>query len=1076
MKKANVRKYRLGLDLGTNSLGWAAITLDENDSPCGVLGMGVRIFPDGRKPTNKTSNAVDRRLARGQRRRRDRYLKRRSVLIDALVEFGLMPQDKDERKALERHDPYILRARALNERLDPFELGRALFHLNQRRGFKSNRKAAPDDENEARKTRDDISLLRQRIDESGARTLGEFLARRHDNGDTVRARSDMALYPDRAMYEAEFNTIREAQKSRHDLNPEQWDRLRDIIFFQRDLKPVDPGLCQFEFQSGEKRAARALPIFQEFRMLHEVNNLRLWVGSGPDRPLDDDEKSRVMKRLRSGLDLNLQKPPMRALGLPSGVTFNLSRGGRTKIDGDQTTARLKKKDLFGNGWASRSLKERNEKVKFLLETDDPEMVYQKAVQEWGLDDENAVAAANVSLVSGYGSLGEKAIGKIIPHMEKGKGYSDAVVLAGYGHHSDFRSSEAYEKLPYYGEVLQRDVVDANPEKDPHKDGEVAHYGRIPNPTVHIGLNQVRRVVNRLIEAYGRPERIVVELARDLKMNRRQKQNYERQQREGGQRNEHLVECLQSAEVPVTSDVLRKLRLWEEQGSVHARVCPYTGAVISFGMAVSAATEIDHILPFSKTLDDSPANKVVCIASANRDKGDLSPYEAFGHNPPGYDYQSILDRVAELPSNKRWRFQRDAMQQFEDEDRFLDRQLNETRYLSRTARAYLEVLYDAKSGSGQPVRVIPGKMTALLRRGWGLEGMLRVTETGEIARKQRDDHRHHAIDAFVVASTTQGLLQRFARASGSHYDPEGKLTSVAGQVCPWEGFHRSDLQPFLDRMVVSYKPDHGTRGSDARSTTGQLHNETAYGLVELAESGPSQLVVRRDLDKLKRSDLAPVRDSKPQKGVRDVALRAALLELWNEAGGKPAEFAQRAATEGVMLNGRPQVVRRVRVLDEQTVIPIRDRSGNSYKGYMPGGNEFADVWRMRDGSWRLVVVPRFEANQSGFDIEKFRPVTSRGKYKGKVDPAAKRLMRLHIDDMGMFGEGTDRRIVRVRKITNAKDGVRVFMDEHNEGNVPERISKKDIKEKKYSARQLQQQGFRKVHVDEIGCVQDPGPPT
>ncbi len=1072
MTNSNNRKYRLGLDLGTNSIGWAAIVLDDNDSPCGVLDMGVRIFPDGRKPTDKTSNAVDRRLARGQRRRRDRYLKRRSKLMDVLVAFGLMPTGKDERKALERLDPYKLRACALDGPLSPFELGRSLFHIDQRRGFKSNRKAATDDENEARKTRADISLLRQSIEEGGARTLGEFLAWRHDKHEMVRARPDMGLYPDRAMYEAEFDAIRESQESRHSLSPEQWDRLRDIIFFQRDLKPVDPGWCQFEFQSKEKRAARALPVFQEFRILTEVNNLRLRVGSGPDRPLNDDERSRALQRLRSGLDINLQKPPKRLLDLSSGVQFNLSHGGREKIEGDQTAKRLKHKDLFGKDWPSRPLDERNEIVRLLLETEDPETVRQKAVTEWGLVHDNAVAVANVSLVSGYGNLSEKAIRKLLPHMEEGIGYYDAVVAAGYD--SDSRSAEASEKLPYYGEVLERDVVDANSEKDPRRDGEVARYGRIPNPTVHIGLNQLRRMVNQLIEAYGKPEEIVVELARDLKMNRKQKQNYERQQREGGQRNEHLMECLQSAEIPVTSDVLRKLRLWEEQGPPQARRCPYTGDVISFSMAVSAATEIDHILPFSKTLDDSPANKVVCIARANRDKGDRSPYEAFGHSPAGYDYQAILDRADELLDNerrKRRRFQPDAMQQFEDEDHFLDRQLNETRYLSRTARTYLAHLYDEKTEGRQHVRVIPGRMTALLRRGWGLQGILRAPEIGEIAGKQRDDHRHHAIDAFVVANTTQGLLQRFARASGSHYDPEGKLKTIAGQVPPWEGFDRSDLQPFLDHMIVSYKPDHGTRGKNGRATTGQLHNETAYGLVELAESGPSKVVVRKKLsDFKKKGDFDSVRDS---------TLREALLELWDKTlanGGKPADFAERAATEGVMLNDRHQIVRRVRVLDEQTVIPITDRDGRPYKGYMPGGNEFADVWRMRDGSWRIVAVTTFDANQPDFDIECFRPVTSRGKHKGKTDPAAKRIMRLHKDDMGAFGEGPDRRIVRVRKMTNARSGVSVFMDEHNEANVPERISKKDIKEKKYSARQLQQQGFRKVGVDEIGRVQDPGPRT
>ena len=127
MTNANGKKYRLGLDLGTNSIGWAAVRLDENDSPCGVLDLGVRIFPDGRKSTDKTSKAVDRRLARGQRRRRDRYLKRRADLMRASIEFGLMPTDKHERKGMERHDPYGLRARALDEPLSPFELAALSF-------------------------------------------------------------------------------------------------------------------------------------------------------------------------------------------------------------------------------------------------------------------------------------------------------------------------------------------------------------------------------------------------------------------------------------------------------------------------------------------------------------------------------------------------------------------------------------------------------------------------------------------------------------------------------------------------------------------------------------------------------------------------------------------------------------------------------------------------------------------------------------------------------------------------------------------------------------------------------------
>ena len=1057
--------YRLGLDVGTNSIGWAAVRLDKAHNPCGILDLGVRVYSDGRNPRDGSSLAAQRRVPRGQRRRRDRYLRRRADLLDALVACGLMPPDEDARQALTQLDPYELRARALDHPLTPFELGRALFHLNQRRGFKSNRKAG-DDENAAKKIRADIDALRKAIEETGVRTLGEFLARRTAKGGAVRARPGLGLYPDRSLYEAEFEVIRRAQAPHHTLRMDQWDSLQDIIFFQRPLKRVDPGWCLLE--AGEPRAAKALPVAQEFRMLQEVNNLRVRVGLEPERPLDERERQRALRRLRDGKDIALRKGkdneavrPTRDLRLPSGAVFNLGRGGRRSVEGDKTSVRLTTKkergkaeqELFGARWLRLSLDERNEIVRFMLDTEDPEVVRQKALEEWELNEVQADALAHVTLPVGYSNLSDKAIRKILPRLEDGLVFSEAVVVAGYPHHSDFRSAESHDELPYYGVVLERDAVGADHTKDPQKDGEPERYGRFPNPTVHIGLNQIRRVVNRLIEVYGKPEEIVVELARDLKANLEQKQRYRRQQEEGKERNERLDEMLELDAQTATPHVRRKFRLWEEQGPIHARLCPFSGEPISFNMVVSNQTEIEHLLPFSRTLDDSPANKVLCTIQANRDKGDKAPFEAFGQNQLGYDYQAILARAAVLPGNKRWRFDQDAMEQFERSRDFLDRQLNETRYLSRTARSYLACLYDEKTEGRQRVFAIPGFITALLRRAWGLEGMLRVAETGEIVRKQRDDHRHHAIDALVVANTRRGLLQRFAHAASSRFEERAdRLTAVAGDVRPWKGFRREELRPFLDRLVVSHKPDHGTRGQKGK-TTGQLHNETAYGLIEFVDDGPSRVVVRKPLTAFKkRKDLA---------AVRDPGLREALMGLWDQVqaqGGNAAEFAELARTEGVSVGGRRQLVRRVRVLDDQRVIPIRDRAGRPYKGYLPDSNEFADVWRMGDGAWRMVAVPRFYANQPSFDLNRFRP-----------HPTAKRIMRLRINDMGALGVGPERRIVRVRNINNRTGRPpTVVLDDHNEAIAP--------REEEFSARQLRQHAFRRVGVDEIGRLLDPGPRT
>ena len=160
------QNYRLGLDLGTNSIGWAMLGLNQENQPHKILDAGVRIFSDGRNPKDGTPLAVARREARGMRRRRDRFLARKSKLMNCLIRFDLMPKDEIERKKLELINPYELRAKALDETLNQFELGRAIFHLNQRRGFKSNRKEQNSDEKELSKTKQNQEDLAKKIFET----------------------------------------------------------------------------------------------------------------------------------------------------------------------------------------------------------------------------------------------------------------------------------------------------------------------------------------------------------------------------------------------------------------------------------------------------------------------------------------------------------------------------------------------------------------------------------------------------------------------------------------------------------------------------------------------------------------------------------------------------------------------------------------------------------------------------------------------------------------------------------------------------------------------------------------------
>ena len=1077
---------RIGLDVGSNSAGWAIINFDADGKPCGLIGLGVRIFSDGRNPKDGTSLAVQRRTPRSMRRRRDRYLDRRSDLMHALIAVGLMPGDEAERKALEALDPYVLRAKALDKPLMPHELGRTLFHLNQRRGFKSNRKTG-NREKEDGVISEGINKLNDLMKEAGARTLGEFLHSRHRTGDMVRARPEAGFYPSRYHYEREFNAVRAAQETHHALRSDQWDALEDIIFHQRPLKPVDPGWCLLE--DGERRAHRALPCAQEFRMVQEVANLRIAPRGREAEPVTRDQRAMVLHELRTKKEIKLEGL-LKLLNLPTDTRVNLLGEDRKALKGDESVARLSSKNIFGKAWHTIPFERRTEIVRTLLDTEQPEDIQRIARNDWGLDDDAAEAIADISLPEGYARLSEKAINKLLPIMEdQGLTYSEAVAeVPEYGHHSDFRPDQAHDRLPYYGAVLTRQVVGGDVTKP--SDDEVGHYGRIANPTVHIGLGQMRRVMNRLIDVHGKPKEIVMELARNLKMNAEEKAAERKKIRENEEANRQRVEQIRSAGGTPTPRIMRRLRLWEEQTDGVHKVCPFTGEPISFEAAIGDATEIEHILPFSKTLDDSMANKVLSLREANRAKKDRSPYDAF-HNDPEigkhqYVYASILLRADSLPKNKRWRFYPDAMERFKDEEKFLDRQLNETKYLSRIARQYLAHLYNEKAEGKLKVRAIPGKLTAMLRAKWGLNALLRGHNvSGDDAdgpvRKNRDNHLHHAIDAFVIGLTDQRLLQAISNLN-SDADRNRLIEKIPD---PWVGFTPDVLRPHLEKLIVSHKPDHGTfpwqtkgNGRAARTqTSGALHNDTAYGLVGPGKNGNWQVVSRAPLSAFR----TPEAMDKALPDIRDRALREALIAEWTsfQKAYKPKAdadsddirkktnpamaFAQHSAAKGIKLGSRTVKVRRVRMTEELDVVVIKDRkTGKPYKAYKPDGNAFAELYELPNGKWKAVAIRRFDANQSKFDPAKFRP-----------HPAAKKIARLHIDDMVAVGEGAGRRILRIVKMS----GQSITMADHFEGGALKArdADKNDIF--KYfapSASKLKELGFRKVGVDEIGRLTDPGP--
>ncbi len=1092
----------LGLDLGTNSLGWCLIetTGEPGEREEGsIVDIGVRIFSQaemaGRDPQSKTSLAVARREARGMRRRRDRCLRRRTRLLDLLTRHGLMPAGEAERQRLLRDTDdgkggdlsgtvLALRARALDHALEPHELGRVLFQINQRRGFKSNRKADSNDPEQG-KIAEAIGRLDAQMGESGARSFGEWLHLRRLAGQPVRARmtgdgKGYTFYPSRDVLEREFDLICRRQRAFHAglLDEDLIAELREAIFFQRRLRPVLPGKCSYN--PKEARLPKAHPLFQAFRLVKEVNELEIVGEDQQHRKLTPEQRDTLLLLLRTGLNKRGTLPfskLRRALKLGKETRFNKESDNRPELEGDVVHFRLSRPGCFGNGWAGLPPARQAEIVERLRTEADRDALIGWLRVDCGLAAENAREVADTVLPQGFCRLGPTALAALLDEMTAGRDENGFVITEAaasirvYGRTNSQGDPDraALAELPKYQEVLERHIPpgtggEARPE-DPEWDEAM---GRITNPTVHIALNQLRRVVNRLIAKHGRPNRIAIELGRELKLNEQKRLEVNKRIGENTRAAKARSEQLANVHEQTDNGYNRlRLKLWEELNPQPLnRVCIYCGGTISASMLFNGETDIDHILPYSKTLDDSQDNKLLCCAPCNRTKGNRAPADV-----PQWTmrYDDILARATTLPRNKQWRFAEDAMSRIGDEEGFLARQVTDMQYMSRLALTYLAALYPAEQADvdgvfrrHSRVRALPGRMTEMLRRNWGLNDLLHDHNHAEVAKpKNRLDHRHHAIDAAVIACTSRALIQKLATAAG-RAEADGAERVAREVAMPWPGF-RDELRARVRDVIVSHKPDHGTvsRAGDAGGrgkTAGKLHNDTAYGFTGETDEKGNALVVRR---------VAPSHFRKPSdlKAIRGNAhghseLRDRLEAATRGLEGKAFEAAvQRFVETDEKFAG----LRHVRIVEPLRTIPIRDARGRPFKGYKGDSNHRYDVWRLADGKWKAEVVSTFDAHQPGWSS----PLRAE-------HPAAKKVLSLQQGDCVALEGDDGHGIFRVVKF--AESGQLTLCGHNEAGSLKSRDADKQdpFKYIYRSASSLLRDKARQVRVDEIGQVFDPGP--
>ncbi len=940
--------FILGLDLGAESLGWAILPCRERQrsrtpEPVAITragGHGFDAAVEGDFESGKDeSRAKARRDARQPRRQHWRRAWRRQKLLRILQRHDLIPPapidspeaihklilelDKSLRSkhviAGDRVSahllPYLVRAKGLDNELEPYELGRALYHLAQRRGFESNRKAKKSDEDEG-VVKTGISELQSAMDAARCKTLGQYFASLDPEEERIRRR-----WTSRQMYKSEFELLWTAQAVHHAvLTDELKQRVHHAIFHQRSLKSQSHLIGECELVPGHKRAPLALRVAQRFRMLQKVNDLAADLPDGTRRELTPRERETLIAALGAQGDMKFTTMRgKKCLNLPKGTTFNLEEGGEKKMPGLRTDAKLGK--IFGDRWNALTETHKDQIVEDVLTFEKADALARRAKGVWGLDDEPAHELAELTLEEGHSSHCRRALHVLVERMEDGTPYATARKEA---FPESFEATDPVDALPPVLESIKS----------------------LRNPAVCRALTELRKLVNAIIRKYGKPELIRLELATELKRPRKLRQEISKRNRQNqvsrdNAKKKILHELGRSDPKPV--DIQRVL-LAEECNWI----CPYTGKPINMRTLLGEQPQFDieHILPFARSMDNTFVNKTLCYHEENRTrKRNLTPFEAYGRDEKRWP--EILQRVkrfqGEAARAKLRRFQMEEIP-----EGFTERQLQDTRYASRLAADYLGLLYGGRVDAEGKLRVqvSAGGVTHHLRNEWMLNSIL-----GDGGQKTRDDHRHHAVDAIAIAFAGPATVKQLADAAGSARQHRRRL--FAPLPFPWAEF-LDDVRKAIQNINVSRRAD--------RKIAGPLHEESIYSKAHHAPDKHGKPVDCRHI----RKPLASMSPAEIDRIV-DPVIRQRVKDKLAQVGGDPKKAFAVPENHPVLVtrDGREIPIHKARIRKTQKVISVGQRARQRYVA--PGSNHHMAIVAQldkdgNDKTWKGHLVSRFEAAQ------------------------------------------------------------------------------------------------------------------
>lgn len=921
--------YGIGLDIGIASVGWAIVQLDSEGNPFRIVKMGSRIFDAAEQQKTGETLATPRRTARGMRRRLRRHRHRLERIKHLLLESKLLTENELKNLYLgQLEDIYALRVKALDKNLSNTELARILLHLAQRRGFKSNRKVDKSDkENGALLSA--VEANKQLMASKGYRTVGEMFFK--DEDFLYEKRNKLGNYKatvQRDMVEDEAKQILAKQKSFLQLPKDFEEKYLDILLSQRNFDEgpgqespyagdqIEKMIGHCTFEPEEKRAPKNSYSFERFNLLQKINHLRL-INKGVSVPLSSDQRKQVIELAYATADLKYSKI-RKELSLPNEITFNLVYYQDNDIEAAEKKENLnclkgyhemrKALDKIAKGHISQlSSQELNDAAYALTayKTDSKIMDY---MQSKKIKQEDIDALLNISGFSKFGHLSVKACDNIIPFLEQGMNYDEACSAAGY----EFKGSEK--------------------SKNKFLPSETEDMEEITSPVVRRSVAQTIKVINAIIREQGlSPSFLNIELAREMAKNFSERQKSKKSMEENRAQNERRIERIKTEfhkSHPTGLDLV-KLRLYEEQGGV----CAYSQTPLDIERLFEPGyVEVDHIIPYSISFDDSYKNKVLVLSRENQHKGNRLPLQYMDEKQGDKFIVWTKNNVRNF--RKRQILLKEKITE-EDKNKFIQRNLQDTQHMSRFLYNYIRnYLAFASSESGsKKVRAVNGAITAHMRKRWGIN------------KNRANGDTHHAVDALVVACTTDRMIQeitRYSRYKENEYTPVSEGIGLAnrstGEILkrfplPWPEF-REELEARLSidpaqvlanmpKPLVNYtglnlneiKPIFVSR-MPKHKVTGAAHLATIKGIVD-----EQWVVSKKDLTALKLNKNGEIENYYDKAS--DKLLYKALVDQLNKYGndGKKA-FAE--PFHKPKADGTPgPVVRKIKIMEKATMrVPVQ----------------------------------------------------------------------------------------------------------------------------------------------------------